>query len=135
MNSKNPADSLYLAALVRILAESGIKSAEEIEMQNAGEASRFRAAAMRLGISTDDDAFALLRSPEISLQRMRIEARMLTSTRKSAEVDVGLSVGGRLIHSFFRRRFFVEKERLENLTVELERVEPSAAGTEKKGEI
>jgi hypothetical protein len=135
VNGKNPANSHDLATLVRILAENGVKSAEEIEIWNAEDASRLQAAALRLGISPDNAAFDLLRSPEISLQRMRIETRILTVARKSVEADVGLSVGGRLVHSFFRRRFFVEQEHFENLTVELERVEPSPTGIEKKGEI
>jgi hypothetical protein len=135
VNGENPDDNRDLAALVRILAESGVKSAEEIEIWNAEEAARLQAAALRLGISPGNAAFALLRSPEISLQKMRIEARMLTVARRSAEAGIGLSVGGRLVHSFFQRRFFVEKERFENLTVEVERVGPPPAGIDEKGEI
>lgn len=114
--------SMSLQNLVRTLVCGLIQGAETVDEVNASNRERFADVCRQLEVSSADALVDLCRPPEVSMDACRVDAAVRLTSTKSREFDLSLRLGGRLVDSFFQKRFAIETIQYQHITVELAKV-------------
>lgn len=115
-------DDQGLERLVRNLAGTLAASDEALEAVNAANRSRFHEMCATLGLTATDAVALLCRPPEVTLTKARVAASVRLTATKIRETGVTLRIGGRVVDSFYQKRFGTESTTYQRITVDFERV-------------
>jgi hypothetical protein len=111
-----------LERVIHDLAVTLAAGADAVEDVNVSNREQFERDCRTLGLLPTDAIARHLSPAEVNLAKCRVVAAVRLTSTKTRETGVALNISGRVVDSFYQKRFGTETTIYQRLTVDLERV-------------
>lgn len=91
-----------------------------LDQQHTQDLAALDALAKNVGIGPDNDLFLSLMPPELVLSKYEVDANFLFSSEHRSELEVGVRLSGRLVHSFLELRYHSSEAQRDRLKITVE---------------